>query len=118
MEAERINTTADYILNVIKASGCIFYSWGFHSPKTVIYNNMPALQFTVDGFIHKGDVVVAYNGCADLFELYLLNKLEVVKSMKRIYVDELVRVIDSLVEKNCSDEKYKIEVINEYSILK
>lgn len=75
---------------------------------------MAALKFTVNGFLHKGDVVIAYNGGADLFELYLLKKSEVIKSMKGIYVDELVRVIDSSVEKNTSDVEYKKIVLDEY----
>jgi hypothetical protein len=117
MDAQFINDTAKYIMTVIKASQAIYYSWGSHSFKAIIYKDMAALQFTVNGFLHKGDVIIAYNGGADLFELYLLKKSEVKKSMKRIYVDELVKVIDSSVEKNTSDNEYKKIVHNEYCIL-
>lgn len=116
MDAQFINETAKYIMTVIKAPQAIYYSWGTHSAKAIIYNEMAALKFTVSGFLHKGDVIVSYNGGADLFELYLLKKGEVVKSMKRIYVDELVRVIDYSVEKNTNDEEYKKIVHGEYFI--
>ena len=117
MDAQFVNETAKYIMTVIKASQAIFYSWGTHSVKAVVYKEMAALQFTVSGFLHKGDVIVAYNGGADLFEVYLLKKGEVIKSKKGIYVDELVRVIDASVEKNTSDEEYKKIVHGEYCIL-
>jgi len=117
MEIQFINETAKYILSIIKSSQSIYFSWGTHSLKTIVYKEMAALKFTVNGFLYKGDVVIAYNGGADLFELYLLKQSEVIKSIKGIYVDELVRVIDYSVEKNASDEEYKKTVLDEYSIL-
>jgi hypothetical protein len=58
MEDKFVNETAKYIFSVIKASQAIYFSWGTHSVKTIIFKEMAALLFTVNGFIHKGDVII------------------------------------------------------------
>jgi hypothetical protein len=61
---------------------------------------MAALRFSVNGVIHKGDVVVAYNRGADAFEVYCLGGGDaIVSSHDDVYLDELVEAIDKLVER-------------------
>ena len=55
--------------------------------------------------------VVAYNGGADYFEVYCLDKSETeIKSKDDVYLDELIRVIDSMVEKDCSQAQYNVQI--------
>lgn len=99
---------ANYILLILKSNLKVVWSWGFHSPKS-IHNG---LAFKVQGFLHKGWVLVEYNEDSDLFDMKLLsNQLEKVKSIDGIYVDQLVNVIDDAVE--CCDN-YDQRVKDEY----
>ena len=55
--------------------------------------------------------VVAYNGGADCIEVYCLDKSETeIKSKDDVYLDELIRVIDSMVEKDCSQAQYNVQI--------
>lgn len=55
------------------------------------------MRFSVSGFIYKGDVVVALNRAADLYEVYCLDEAgKVVSSQDEVCFDELVDVIDRL----------------------
>lgn len=101
---------ANYILSILKSDLNIIWSWGFNSPKPL--DN--GLTFKVQGFLHKGWVVIKYNEGSDLFDIKLLSdQLEEVKSIEDIYVDQLVDVIDDIVE--CCDN-YDQRVKNEYSL--
>lgn len=85
----------------------LLMSWGVVKLIPTLFNDMPAMRFRVNGFIFRGTVVVAYNGGADLYEVFLLGpKNVIVKHLDGIYFDELTEKIDRLVEKDCSDEEY------------
>lgn len=100
---------ANYILSIFKANLNVVWSWGFHNPKPL----ENGLTFKVQGFLHKGWVLVEYNQGSDLFDIKLLSdKLKEVKSIEGIYVDQLVDVIDDMVE--CC-ENYDQRVKDEYS---
>lgn len=100
---------ANYILSIFKTNLSIVWSWGFHNPKAI----QNGLAFKVQGFLHRGWVLVEYNGGSDLFDIKLLsNRLKEVKFIQGIYVDELVDVIDDMVE-CCND--YDQMVKDEYS---
>lgn len=102
---------ANYILAILRTSQNIVWSWGFNSPKPL----ENGLSFKVQGFLHKGWVLVDYNEVSDLFDIKLLsNKLEEVKFIDGIYVDQLIDVIDDVVE--CFDN-YDQKVKDEYSLL-
>lgn len=102
---------ANYILSILKTNLSIVWSWGFHNPKPI----QKGLAFKVQGFLHKGWVLVGYNEGADLFEIKLLtDQLKEVKSIEVIYVDQLVDVIDDMVE--CC-ENYEDRVKDEYPFL-
>jgi hypothetical protein len=104
---------AKYIMDCLSVQKMIVFSWGFHKPVALING----LQFCVNGFIHKGIVQVIYNEGIDLFEVNTLKNGNVIKSKADVYFDELVEVIDSMVEKNESDENYMKRVSNEYSLI-
>lgn len=97
---------ATYIMDCLKSQKMIVFSWGFNSP--VALKN--GLQFSVNGFIHKGIVQVIYNEGLDLFEVNTVKNGNVIKSKAGVYIDELVDVIDLLVEKvDNYDERVKRE---------
>lgn len=101
---------ANHILSILKTNLTVVWSWGFHNPKPM--DN--GLAFKVQGFLHKGWVLVEYNEDSDLFNIKLLtDQFKEVKSIEGIYVDQLVDVIDDIVE--CC-ENYEQRVKNEYSL--
>lgn len=88
----------------------IVWSWGFNSPKTI----PNGLSFKVQGFKFKGTVDVVYNDGTDLFDIYFVKRGEIVEAVEGIYIDQLVTVIDSQVEKV---DNYNERVKAEYSLL-
>lgn len=107
METDYINKMAEFIMSVIRSGFPVSWSWGPGSFRATAYKGMAALRFLVNGFIHKGDVVVAYNAGPDAFEVYCLGSDDtVVSSRDDVYLDELVNAIDKLVEKEGSDDDY------------
>jgi len=101
---------ANYILAILRMSQNIVWSWEFNSPKPL----ENGLSFKVQGFLHKGWVLVKYNQDSDLFDIKLLSyQLKEVKSIEGIYVDQLIDVIDDMVE--CCDN-YDQKVKDEYSL--
>ncbi len=108
MDTKLINYTAQNILTIIRSGGSAAWSWGPENFRATVYKKMSALRFSVSGFIHKGDVVVALNRAADLYEVYCLDEADkVVSSQDEVYFDELIDVIDRLVEKDCSTADYE-----------
>lgn len=100
---------SNYILSILRTNLNTVWSWGFNSPKTT----QIGLTFKVQGFLHKGWVLVEYNEGSDLFDIKLLtDQLEEVKCIEGVYVDQLVDVIDDMVE--CCDN-YNQRVKDEYS---
>jgi hypothetical protein len=102
------NEQTQYILSIIRSGGPVVWSWGPEGFKATTYKGMAALRFSVNGFIHKGNVVAALNGGSDMFEVYCLAcNGEVTGSQKEVCLDELIEVIDRLVEKGDSEEEYE-----------
>ena len=95
-------TTFDFI----KSFNAIPMSWGISEVKS--YENK-ALLFRVNGFIHKGKVVILLN-VLDYFDVYLLkDDGVVVKKIHDVFISDLVEVIDRNVERT---ENYKEDVEN------
>ena len=85
----------------------IMMSWGFENPTNM---NNKGLLFKVSGFIHKGYVLITL-AFDDTYTVHLLdNKFNVIKTLEGVYCDELTDVIDSVVEKNESDDNYSKKV--------
>ena len=84
---------AEYILQILRSQLMVVFSWGFHRPTALPDNR--GLAFQVEGFKYTGTVKVIYNEGTDLFEVHLENgRIE-----EDVYLDQLVGVIDSLVER-------------------
>ena len=61
-----ILSMAEYIRELIVLELRITMSWGLHNLISREYNGMRSLEFSVNGFLHKGKVIVAYNEGSDL----------------------------------------------------
>lgn len=86
----------EYIFGIFNQHLVIVFSWGFSYPRAI----EQGLRFAVQGFIHKGDVDVIYDGGSDLFCVRLLNADgSVIKEQDGINLDGLVDCIDKLVER-------------------
>ena len=97
---------AKYILQILRTQIFVVMSWGFHWP--VAIDN--GLRFNVSGFKYTGVVEVVYNAGKDLFEVRICGTGEIVED---VYLDNLVEVIDSRVEKV---ESYTEVVNSTYNI--
>ena len=103
---------AQYIEQILCSQFEVMASWGYHNPKAVLFLGKPSLMFSVNGFLHTGDVVVSYNAGDDAFDVYLLSKNNAVKTtIPSVYLDELVEKIDREVEtKNPNSIAYQKQV--------
>jgi hypothetical protein len=105
---ENLKEMAEYIYSILLSQPIILMSWGFTSPIAI---NM-GLKFSVSGFILTGTVQILYNEGSDLFDLIFINNDGRVRNtIKGIFFDELVNVIDDQVERV---ENYNDRVNNEY----
>jgi len=111
---EHGETTAKYILELLRYQPIIVMSWGINpqSLRIAEADDMTGLQFSVNGFKHKGKVQVLYNEGLDLFEIRLLGDDDTILTKKEeVYFDELVNIIDMLVERT---DNYTESVMQEY----
>ena len=86
---------AKYILQILITQPIIVFSWGFNTPIAIANG----LRFKVQGFKFSGTVEVVYNEGADLFDVKLIKDGVVIELIEGVYLDTLVDVIDSRVEK-------------------
>ena len=87
---------ANYILAIFKHYLPVVFSWGINRPRAID----SGLRFSVEGYIHQGDVEVVYDEGYDLFRVRLLNADGSVKEDRDgIYLDGLVDTIDRMVER-------------------
>jgi len=89
-------------------------SWGINSPSN--YKDM-VLAFKVQWFLLKGWVYISLD-YDDTFRVTLTrtNRTTIVKQFKGVYIEDLIGIIDSSIEKDCSDEEY-IEKINNMRVV-
>ena len=111
MDEEYSKEIAGYILSIFRTNPFVVMSWGIASITIVEVG----VKFHVQGFIHTGYVQVVLNEGEDLFEVTLISEEgETLKTIEHIFVDNLICVIDSAVEK-C--ENYQERISQEYSII-
>ena len=102
---------AKYILSILRLELMAVFSWGFHSPMAL--PNDEGLAFKVNGFKHKGWVLVKYDEGKDLFDVELRDKsLNVIRNIEDVYFDQLVAVIDNAVEHTANYEEQVKELYN------
>ena len=94
-------------MTILRSQLMVVFSWGFNSPKRLPDDK--GLRFNVEGFKYRGVVEVIYNIGSDLFEVHLSDGTKV----EDVYLDNLVEVIDSLVEKTLN---YEQRVQQEYAL--
>lgn len=100
---------ANYIISIFKTNLPVIMSWGFNNP--IGLEN--GLKFSVNGFKHKGNVVVQYNEGMDLFDVEIItSENEVIETIDGVYFDQLIEVIDNRVE---LVKNYDQAVTDEYS---
>lgn len=100
---------AKYILGVFIMDIIRPASWGIHNAS----RTPEGVRFSVDGFLHKGDVEVDYLGDATFTVRILGSNGKIKNKVEGIYVDGLIETIDKLVE-HCSD--YEDRVAEEYGL--
>lgn len=116
MTNERAKQIADTILYQLRCGRQIFWSWGAHAFRFAItegqYQNA-YLLFRVHGFVYKGLVRVILNGL-DNYNLQLVKKvngeLQVTKELDNVGCESMVEILDSWIEKNCSQKEYEQKV--------
>lgn len=103
---------ADYILSILRTQLMVVFSWGFHRPTALPDDG--GLAFKVDGFKHKGWVLVKYDEGKDLFDVELRdNAMTIIRVIEDVYFDQLIAVIDNAVEHT---ENYEEQVKGLYNI--
>lgn len=104
---------AEYIMAILRNRLMVVFSWGFNSPMRLPDDG--GLAFKVNGYKHKGLVVVRYHRGKDLFDVELLDRnKQVVQIIEDVYFDSLVETIDEAVERT---NGYKERVIEQYKLL-
>ena len=113
MDEEYSREIAGYILSIFRTNPFVVMSWGIN-PATITIVDV-GVKFHVQGFIHTGYVQVVLNEGEDLFEVTLISEDgETLKTIEHIFVDNLICVIDSAVEK-C--ENYQERISQEYQLI-
>ena len=95
-------------MTILRSQLMVVFSWGFNSPKRLPDDK--GLRFNVEGFKYRGVVEVIYNIGSDLFDVVLP---DIGTKVEDVYLDNLVEVIDSLVEKT---PNYEQRVQQEYAL--
>ena len=104
---------AEYIFEIFKSNLPVVWSWGIDSASIQVIDR--GVKFHVQGFKHKGYVLVVYNEGEDLFEVSLIDENDItVKTIESIFLDNLISVIDENIEK-C--ENYENRICQEYGIV-
>ena len=113
MDEEYSKEIAGYILSIFRTNPFVVMSWGINPASITIVE--VGMKFHVQGFIHTGFVQVVLNEGEDLFEVTLISEEgEILNKIEHIFVDNLICVIDSAVEK-C--ENYQERISQEYGII-
>ena len=113
MDEEYSREIAGYILSIFRTNPFVVMSWGINPASITIVE--VGVKFHVQGFIHTGFAQVVLNEGEDLFEVTIISEEgETVNRIEHIFVDNLISVIDSAVEK-C--ENYQERISQEYSII-
>ena len=112
MDEEYSREIAGYILSIFRTNPFVVMSWGIDPASITIVE--VGLKLHVQGFLHTGYILIQLNEGEDLFEVTLISEEgETLKTIEHIFVDNLICVIDSVVEK-C--ENYSERISQEYGI--
>ena len=113
-QAIRTNQIAREIHQQLKATFNInvLWSWGIAEQRAMTYRNMPSLGFRVNGYKHKGWVIISLNEGKDLYNIYLLDHLQqVTQTIEDVFAEDL-EILDTLIETGGMDKQEYIELVN------
>lgn len=111
--AQEVLEAARYVQQIFWMQWPVVFSWGGSQPVAILFRKMKALRFHVNGFLHRGFIVVALNEGTDLFEVYKLdeNRNVLPGEETEVYFDTLVDTIDRMVEtSNANSLQYQKQV--------
>ena len=118
-QAIRVNEIAKEIYRQIKATFNInvLWSWGITEQRAMTYKNMASLGLRVNGYKHKGLVIISLNEGKDLYNIYLLDKLQnETRVIEDVFCEDL-DILDTLIETGeMNEQEYAEKVDNEYHI--
>lgn len=104
----------DYFLSLSRKQKEIVYSWGFNNETTT----ENGIQFNVCGFFFTGTVRIIIDEANETYLIRLENNDGSLNQERtNIHLSDLISVIDSLVEKKCTHERYVNMVKNKYELL-
>ena len=113
MDEDYSREIAGYILSIFRTNPFVVMSWGINPASITIVE--VGVKMHVQGFLHTGYVQIQLNEGEDLFEVTLISEEgETLKTIEHIFVDNLICVIDSVVEK-C--ENYQERISQEYQLI-
>ena len=89
----------------------VLWSWGIERKQAIRWRHMPALALKVNGYAHKGHVIISLDEGQDLYEVECATANWVPVDGKReteLYCDMLGRIIDRMVETGgMTDKEYQ-----------
>lgn len=101
------------IFNYLYHDPAVPMAWGTDKLTATIYNKMPAVKFSVNGFLFKGFVIVAYHEGTDFYKIFTSNVDGYKLQFNNVSFDCLVNFIDKFVETDDSkSDDYKNNVNN------
>ena len=116
-QAIRVNEIAKEIYRQIKATFniSVLWSWGIEEQRAMTYKKMPSLGLKVNGFQHKGWVIISLNEGKDLYNIYLLDKLQqVTETIEDVFCEDL-EILDTLIETGkMTKQEYEDRVNSEF----
>ena len=117
-QAIRVNQIAKEIYRQIRASFDninVIWSWGIEEQRAMGYNKMPSLALRVNGYMHKGWVIISLQEGKDLYYIYLLDKLmNEIQVIEDVFCEDL-EILDSLIETGeMNEQEYKDKVNNTF----
>lgn len=99
------NTIAEQLMGLTPKD--VIFSWGVEKIYATEYNEMACLALNVNGRLHKGEVIIAYNEGTDYYEIFLIDtKGEVVKKIEDVDFTQLGEIIDRYVERGDNEQEY------------
>ena len=113
-QAIRVNQIAKEIYRQIRASFDninVIWSWGIEEQRAMMYNKMPSLALRVNGYMHKGWVIISLHEGKDLYYIHLLDKLmNEIQVIEDVFCEDL-EILDSLIETGeMNEQEYKDKV--------
>lgn len=105
MNTSIVSTIKDQLIATAGIS--VLFSWGINSLQGTIINNMAALTFLVQGFDFTGRIWVAYNECADTYQVFGQRNGQRQPSclIEETYCDTFADQLDKIIETGPKGQK-------------